>query len=644
MKSMSWRANALGFCLVVPMVAAQVATGNGQGIQLPVPQIGPRIQPPPPSDPPSRPSTPPSTPNVQVGTLEVRDVAFSAGFTVGRIAFIGLVRGNDSVRADRVEFERLTGGGGTLKIEVPSIKITGFQAPNELFRAMSEGGSPNLDFATLLQRTAATEIAVDLIRYTESVMKYEATYSGLVLKDLRNGRLASARLERTTAQTAGLNPAERFSVTAGETLYQGLDFAEWIRFFTGGGSGGAKSLLDSASVKGIDFSVADAGVRIDKVEFTGFEGRAPAAPFPVAMMAVAPGQQPSPELLRTFAAYFGDMLRYMKIGRYTFEGITIKAPGQGPFVVGAFTLGGVSGRGIDLLEIKGVDVAAPTGRVKFDRFALEKLTYGALLDLGLEAAATGKEPDLSPEKIVGLVPRFAAIRLAGVAVDTPAGPVGLGEFRFELDDRPGIIPEKVVTGISRLRMQVAGMPPNDGRDQLIALGYNELLANAQVQLRWLRNERALVLDDSGLLVDQLGRVDLSARAGNVDLAAVAANPDSAEQAVNNARFESAGIRLSDLGFADRFFGQIAKGAGISPDAMRAGLAAEFRNQAAALLGPALAPGSAEAVEAFIRSPKRIEARASMRLGAPALTLAEAQSLAPPQLLERLTIKIEIPAN
>jgi hypothetical protein len=323
------------------------------------------------------------------------------------------------------------------------------------------------------------------------------------------------------------------------------------------------------------------------------------------------------------------------------EGMKISVRGEGEFSMGAITFSGFSGRQLDLFEIRNMDFKAAGEGAKLGRFEIEKITYGPLLDYLFGMALNHQADDPTPEKIVEISPRFAAIRLSQAEFNTPTGPISFDAFRFELDDRAGSIPERLASALANLKLDLSKMPPNEGRDKLVSLGYREIVANAKAQLRWQSSDKAIILDNTGLGIDKVGQLDVSMRLGNADLRAAVAKPDSMDEMIQAARFEGLEIRLADLGFAERFFADVAKAAGASPDAIRAGIAAEVKSQAAANLGPALAPGSADALAQFIQSGGRVTMRVTPRDGA---ALSVTEFAMGPMVIPKLRIAIEAAKN
>lgn len=582
----------------------------------------------------------------RAGTAEFRDIAFgtpaTGALSIGKISFVGFVREGERVRADRVDMERMEARIGTRTIEIPTLTVTGFEGSVDLFRALSEGGNAERDWIALLQKAVATQINVERIVDRHPALSFESTIRDVSISNVKDGFIASARLGGMEGQGKGAAGGKPTAIKIGELRYQGINVTETMRLFAGGGTGEAKRLLERVTMDGMQVTTPDGNFRFDRVEMAGFNARAPSPALEAADRAALQSGEAfnDPARRQKLARFFAELVRSMRVDRYSLEGFSVTIP-QGIFSIKAFTFSGLSGRGLDLFEIRNMDVPTPGGTAKLGRFALEKLTYGALVDAAFEAMASGKEPDFDPAKLIEVAPRLAAIRISAVDLPTPEGAVSLASFDLELDDRPGKLPERIATAMKQLRMAINQASADEGRKQLLALGYTEFLADAQVQLRWLPADKAVVVDSTNLVLDKVGRLDISARLGNVDLTRVVSDP--AAFAPDNARIESLELRLRNLGIAERFYGLTAKSAGISQEAVREGLAAELRARANAMLGPALAPGSADMLAKFLRQPGTLIVRATPKAGK-SLTVGEASELEPPQILERLAITVEATGN
>jgi hypothetical protein len=445
MKVSTWRATGLGLGLAAlasiahAQAPAQWDAGR-QFAQVPRNPLG------------DNPLGQPAGPNVQVGTLEVRDITLNAptgaSVSFGRIAFSGFKRDGESVRADRAVFEKIAAKLGGDNVEIPSLTMTNLVMPSELFRAFSEGGSLDRDWAGLLTRATIAEVKADTILTNDPAAKETTRFNGMVLTNLRDGILESAQLAGLTGTNASTDTSQNAKISLGAVRYQAVNFSEFVRFARGGGSGDAKTLLGSAMAEKLEIVSPDATVRMAKFEMTGIQGRAPQQGFPMKSAAASAlgGDQPASDP-KLAARYAQEVLRYLRIGRYAIEGLEVVSP-DGNFKMQELSLSGWSGKGFERFQVRGVDLQSPAAPGKLGSFEIERVSYGRLLDLALDAAANGREPDFSPGTIVDLVPRIGAIRLAGLDLNTPVGPFSLGDFRIEMDDRADRVPEKILIGFN----------------------------------------------------------------------------------------------------------------------------------------------------------------------------------------------------
>ena len=581
--------------------------------------------------------------SIKVGTLELRDLGFDVPgrgrWSIGRIAFGGFSRNGSQSRAERIDIEKVVMTAGSQTVEIPSVVISGADFPVPLFRALTTGEVTG-DLAALLTAATVDRIAIDRVAVRDSSTQLEITYSNFVITGLKGGRLAALHLAGTTATMGGSPGATNgIRLRSGEILYQQFDFAEMVRMFTGGGSGDAKRVLQRAVVDGIDVTTDQATFHIKRAEVADVDLRAPAQPLPHELrQPAASGKQLSPEHQKLAAAYASDILRYARVGRYSIEGISASAPDQGSFSLGAFTLTGFSKRGIDRLAITGFDLRAPGAPVRFERFEIEGIDYGALLEAALDAAASGTAPDFSPARIGQVIPRLSAIRLSKLDAVTPQGPFALSDLRFELENRSDV--SRASYAVQGLKLDLRQLKADEGRDRMLALGYGELTADVRADATWQKKDRALTIQSVGFSLGEVGRLEITARLENVDIDKAIADPADAERLLGEARVGPIDIRVVNLGLAERFYADTARSAGVSPAAISAGLAAEMRAQAIALFGPLLDARSADAIATFLQTPGTIVARIRPQVGQPPLTVAELQDLAMPELMQRLSVTLE----
>jgi hypothetical protein len=584
-------------------------------------------------------------PGSRVGQTEMRELSFGTAdalrLTIARIGFVDLAQGPDQARAARVEIDGLVVQWGTRRIEVPSIRLAGVKAPPALLQLLSGGTLADGALVDLLAKLSVDELTIAEVRDRDTTLGLDQTVRGVVAT-----RLAGGVLDRVL--TAGIDgrvatPQGPMRIVLGELRYDKIDVAESMRFLTGGTPGPAKRLLDRASLAGLEVHTGDGKtVKIARVELVGIDGRAPAQPLSAADQAALgkPEAMNDQALRARVARYAADFLRDFRVGRYAIQGLSGDTP-EGPFTIASASFNDFGGSGWDLFEVAGIALPGPNGPIKIGRFSIEKVSYGAIVQASLDALAAGTEPDFEPDQIMALMPHIGAMRIAALDGNSPSGPFSLGAFDIESDGQPGAVPERTSVTLRGLKLRVADTPPSPGRDQLTALGYSDIAADAGLALRWSAADKALILENTGIAVADAGRVELGARLDGVDLAAVFKDPESVQAALFGASLNSLDLRLVDLGLAGRFYEQVAKSANLAPAAVREGLAAQIAAQVQAIGGAALAPGTVEKVQQFLRAPGILSAHAAPKPGSGPLTIAEMAGIGDPtQILSRLVVTVD----
>ncbi|MDC7789971.1 hypothetical protein PQJ75_29010 [Rhodoplanes sp. TEM] len=584
---------------------------------------------------------------MRAGTIEIKDVTLGgpdgSALAIGRAAFAGFSREGGTVVASRLAIETVTATVGTQSWQIPRITLDGVRIPEELYRALAEGAATTRPWPDLFREVAADLVTIETLTVTDRTAKTEQVLSGFVLSRLARGVIGTARMASIVG-TAAPDPATPVRVKTGAVRYQDLDIGESLRIVTGG-DGTARRVMTSASIDGMEIVTPAVTVRLGTYEVGPVTLAVPAEPMPTDLAALATelqaGAQPDQAVVARLVRWYRGLLRGLKVESVAFRDIAVTGPDV-DLKIAAVTLGGMVPSGFDLFEVTGIEASTPDGPVRLGRLAVEKADFAALLDLGLDAAETGRGPEIEPSRIVDLLPQIGAVRLAGLDAATPDGPVTLGALDIEID-RPGRLPERLALAVTRLALPVGPGDGADGREVLAHLGYTAIRADMTTQLRWLPADRALVLDDTALAVADAGRIEASVRIDDVDLAAALADPDRADAILaGRARLGGFEVTIADLGFADRFYADLAKSAGVTVPAARDRLAAETRAQAAEAFGSALPSAALDKIAAFVRRPGRIVVAASPRPGQ-TVRLSDLETLGPKALARmRLDIEVEPP--
>lgn len=584
---------------------------------------------------------------VRAGSLVFRDVGYDdpklGSIKAGSVELRGVVREGDGFRADSASVTDLVFSDAITTTTIPSLTIDRPSGAKALLDILGGSGG-RIDWIGFLSTAAADRIAADVVRRRVVVQgtTTEVTMNRPQAEGLAAGRLATLAFDGQEGRTEGPDPARGGTFKVGAIRYEDVDLAESLRFDAGGGDGPAKLLLGRGRVEGMAFEGANGDFRISlaSLEMKGVFGRALREPFDRAdYFRLGATNPPDPAVLRRLGAMAGDLAQTFRLDEASFEDLTVEAPGTS-VKIAAFKANQYSFRSADLLEVRDLVIRSAGGDASFGRLAFEKLDYSRVVDTVTALLASGGKPNVPPRAVLGLIP-VGTFRIDNIEASSPtAQSSGIGSFVIETAGSGDLIDAFTAT-LTGAVVDVAALPPTDGTAKLIELGYPTINFDAGFGLRYDETARTLTLERAGGAVADAGSVAATLRIASLDVNALLdAGFNGAAARAMQAPFGSLVVEVDDLGLGERFYASVAKTAGVSADAIRDGLAAEMRNQAARLLGPSLAPGAADAVAQFLKSSGKLTIRVEPRADRPPLTIGDVQALSPPQLADRVSVTMQ----
>lgn len=592
---------------------------------------------------PTLPAAAQSGPIVSAGTIVLRDLTFENGpfsGTVGALEFTGLSHDGSDVTARAVKIEGLTIRSGIFDADLPSLVVTDFEGPASVVDAATSGQFAKLDWTSFLTRSKAVRIDAPRLVYRLHDKNGEqlVTTEGLVFENLADGKLGSITMAKQDSAVTGAEPGGSAHGTVGTTRYEAIDLAEFVRFASGG-DGPAKRLVEKATSQAIAFQSGDLSVRIGSTSASGILGRAPgqALTFDDITRALAGAVDTDDGLRRKVAGFMRDLVTYFRMERSGATDLEL-VNADVPVTIASANFDGVGLSEFSLFELNGIGSVSPVGDFRLGRFAVEDFSWRDYLDRVLLAIDTAEIPSPTLDDL----PKLGAIRLQNFESATAQGPVAFEELSLQtLADKSR--PDTFGLFLKRLKLRLTEGEAADWKDRLLAFGYRQITADGQIVLRFDRAAKVLTLERSGVSIDDAGSVSATVRLDGVDLADIAATTGGGtalDLETGKIMLGEVLLEANDAGLLPRFYASIAKDAGVSADAIRAGMAAEIRSQASLLLGDALTPGSADAIAAYLRDPGKLTVHLVPRADRPPLSLAEATSDEPPLLSDRVTITIE----
>lgn len=579
--------------------------------------------------------------STSAGSAAFRDISFQGGN--GKIAALELTqmkRGSDTVTARTVKLTGFTLSTPLVTVEVPSMVIADFEGESDFVDAVSGGDLGDVAWADALYEAKASRVEIPTLtyRFKQNGGEQITTLSDIVLEDLKEGVGATLTVAAQKSVLTMPDPKQSVTTSVGESESSDVDVAETVRVFEGGGEGEPDEMVSESSSDDIEIQGADFTATIGNVSGGSFIGRAPEGhlTYDEMLRVMAGDADKDVALRRKLGGVLREIAKLFRLESVSAEDIGFKTPEAQGSIAG-MEFEGMRMGGIDLFEINKIKVDSGVGPVSLGRFAIEGLDFGPFLDMGLAAMEhDGEQMKVQPNW--RQLPKLKAIRLENFDAPGIPQPVAFKEFGFETSETEGVLSGLEVY-LKGLKTELDKGMPNDLKAKLLSLGYDEIVADGRMGIRYDADKGQLVFDRMGTSIDKAGSVFATIRFGGFSPDDIIGQPDSVA-AASRMIFGDLQIDIADAGLAQRFYDSMAKDAGISADALRDGFSTEMRSQIQASLGDALAPGSADAIRDFLRNPQKLRITVKPRDGAPPITVAEMQSNEPIDLATRMVILIE----
>jgi len=436
------------------------------------------------------------------------------------------------------------------------------------------------------------------------VMSGEFVYSGMVLQDIKGGKIAATQVERAnfTVNTQQAGKADKMTGEIANLSSRDIDAnavaaildpqrANDDRYYSfyGKTSAGPYTITSALGVR----------TRIDQMTIDGVGARPSRLQLPalLAMIQAAGATSPTPAQTRELIDKMAALYEGMRIGTAEMRGLSTETP-QGLVKLQAIRFNLEDGK-IGEFAVEGLDTSAPKGPVKIGRFALKSLDIANFMRISAQFANPAQPP--TPELIAGLFPLIGGVEIKGVVAPfkNTGKFVNLDRFDVNWGQFVGPIPSKV-------RVTAKMTTPVDATDPsmkaLIAAGLDTLSADGEIGAEWTEADRSFVVDvpklDIGGLVKASARIALA----NVPRQVFSAN---AAQAIGAAAQIEAGtieLTVRDLGCVDLGVAQFARTQNVSREDARKAIAQSIRDTSTTeTIAPAM-EAIRGALVSFVESP------------------------------------------
>jgi hypothetical protein len=541
-------------------------------------------------------------------TITVADIAGEftaqppASLKIGRIVAKG-VRQQDGGRfaaqkidATEVEVTGAIGQQGGLQFtyQAPAVEVTDYDGPGGPLRPL-QGTAPADIYRFALDHLAAVS-AKAVVAPSLSVKLAPAagsaaagvgdyTYSGLTLRDIKDGKMAAATVERVTftAAISAAGKAEKLSGEIANLAAYDFDIAAMralldperanddnyyrayrqltVGPYTASFQQGLKMRLDGVTVD-------DVGLRPSRLQYAQLAGIIDATP--------PPGTIPTAEQMRDLLGKIAGIYEGIRIGSAEARGFSMDTP-QGTVSIGALRLAKLENGKIAEIALEGVAAKAPQGPVKIGRFALKSLDMANLMRASAQFAAPGREP--STEQLAALMLLLEGFETASLVAPykDSSKPVNIETLNLSWGQFVGAIPTK-----ARVTVKMSG--PVDLSDPepfnlLASSGMSNAAVNFDLGAAWNESARSFALEPAMLEISNV--LSASARLSLANVARETFSLNPLQAAIMAAQIEAGPLELAlrDTGGIDLAITQQARQQGISREEARRAITDNIRDSA-----------------------------------------------------------------
>jgi hypothetical protein len=452
------------------------------------------------------------------------------------------------------------------------------------------------------------------------------TYSDVALREIKDGKIASATVERSSF-TVAINAAGKTETLTGEianvaahefdasAMLAVLDPArakddKYYRVYRQLTVGMyAASLQSGFKMRVEGATVEDVGLRPSRLQFPQLMAIVEATP--------PPGTTPTPEQTRDLIGKVAGLYEGIRIGSASLRGFAMDLP-DGAFRLAATRLSNLEDGKIAELAFEGLDGKAPQGPVTMGRFALKGLDIANLMRTAAQFADGGKP---APDQFLGLLRLLEGTEISQLVAPyrSIVPRIGGGSSRVRPDknanSRVSIDTLNLAWGQfvgpipTRARVTVKMSGPVDASDpEPFNLLADSGLANASVDFdlgaAWNESGRSFALEPAALDIGNVLTATARLSLANVQRGTFSLNPLQA--AIMAAQIEAGPIELGvrDTGAIDLAITQQARRQNISREEARRALTDKIGDaamQVASANPDAMAIGGA--VIRFIENPR-----------------------------------------
>jgi hypothetical protein len=550
-----------------------------------------------------------------------------ASLRIGRAVATGIQPRAGSLSAAQLEIDDLeidgtiaVGAGLHVTYRIPRLEFADYSGPTVLLYPIDAASPIEAMRVALQQFIAVTASSLAIPTVTVSFAAKESPlsaveygYSGIVLRNIGEGRIGSTTVERVVAavNAAGPNGPSGFTAELDGMQTLNFDLGPILAVLSGSGDDHYRRVYQKITTGSYTVTFDDhrAPVRMLIDGVTAEDVALKPSKFPLAEMiplfsslprAGEPlDQQRALAVLEAIAGIYDGI----RIGSFELHRTKVALPApQEPLSIGVIRMDGFENGRFAELSLESLDTQTPLHEpVKIGRFVLRGLGMSELMRSIARSATPAQQP--SPNQLVSLLHALEGIEIQGLMVPyrNTGRPIEIETAKISWGEFVGLFPTEV-----RAALRLSGPITSGDREpfnELSAAGMTTATVDLDAGARWSEASRLAVLSPFNTKLANVGSIEVNATLGNVPASAFtldAATFMAATAAVEAGPIE---IVIRDLGGLDLIVADVARKQNLSPDAARR-MVVETATQPAAALVPASADlsGLADAVAHFIEAP------------------------------------------
>ena len=549
-----------------------------------------------------------------------------ASLRVGRVVATGIGQPRagrmsaTQLEIDDLEIDGIVGAGLHVTYKIPRLEFADYTGPTALLQPIDVASPIEAIHAALQQFIAVTASSLAIPTLTISVTAKESSlaaveygYSGIVLRNIGEGRIGSTNVDRVVAAVSGADPNGPSGFTAEVNDIQTLDvdLGPILAVLNGSADDHYQRVYRkiTAGSYAVTFDDHRGPVRMVMDGFTAEDVALKPSKFPLAEMIPLfsslprAGDSMDPQRALAVLDAIAGIYDGIRFGSFELRRITLALPApQDHFSIDAIRIAGFENGRLAELSFEGLDTQTPQHEpVKIGRFALQGLGLSELMRSVTRLATTGQQAN--PDQLVSLLHVLEGIEIQGLTAPyrNTGKPVEIETAKISWGEFVGAFPTQVRAAL-RLSGPITG-GEGEPFNQLSVAGMTTATVDFDAGVRWSEASRLAVLSPFSAKLANIASIEVNATLGNVPASAFTLDADTFMAATAAVEAGPIEIVVHDLGGLDLAVADVARKQNLSPDAARR-IMVEAATQPAAKLVPSSPDlsGLADAVAHFIEAP------------------------------------------